>query len=164
MADRHQSLFIHSQINQMKKKNTYGGIVGHTNELELSKFIKESKDNGDSYRIISDRIRQKFGISPSHTTVSKYAKEILKYKEPDQTFEVEQTEPIDVSQNRIEEIRELLGDRWSEDNPTKNIYATILALAEQNVSDHISTGARLKIEYVKYLYDLKRLLKSGFGS
>ena len=62
------------------------------------------------------------------------------------------------------EIRELLGDRWSEDNPTKNIYATILALAEQNVSDHISTGARLKIEYVKYLYDLKRLLKSGFGS
>lgn len=148
----------------MRKKSNYGGILGHKQELEISKFIKQSKDAGDSYRKIAPEIKAKFGISTSHTTVAKYAKEVIKFVEPSQDMEIAEPKPIEISPERISEIRELLGDSWSEDNPTKNIYATILALAEQNVNDHIATGARLKIEYVKYLYDLKRLLKSGFGS
>jgi intein-encoded DNA endonuclease-like protein len=148
----------------MKKKSVYGGIVGHTNELEISKYVKESKDNGCSYRDIAKEIKSKFKIAPSHTTVSKYAKDVLKYVEPSQDMEIAEPMPIEINPDRIKEIRTVLGNGdWdtSNENPTKDIYAKVLALAEQNVDDHIATGARLKIEYVKYLYDLKRLLKGG---
>jgi hypothetical protein len=153
----------------MDSKKTYSGLIGHPQQSEINQFIIEAKFQSLSPRKISEQIKTRFGFKVSHVTLASYYKEILnggildnlrdKIKEKIESGGTGSGQ-TKVSPERIEAIEGELSDQWSTENPVTKLYAKAFALCEANLSNHIEGLERLKIEYVKYLGDLQKILKA----
>lgn len=150
--------------------STYKGIVGHSKQKEINDLIISSRFDGLGWRDIEQPLMSNFGLSVSHTTIRGYyvkelngdsldkAKSKAIAKAFDQSPENEGGQETEIDNERLEELEEMYNP--SGKDPIGSLYSKIIALCEANARDHIENGARLKTHYIKYLKDIKAILKT----
>jgi hypothetical protein len=127
---------------------------------EVNQYIINQRDNGLGYREICKGLKSGFGLSMSHTSLSKYVEDYLKdsINEPTDT-ELPTKHTTMISEDRVNELMAEM-DGWIFDRVAMmRIKAQIIALIEANINDHLQGLDRLKVEYVKYLKDLESIAK-----
>jgi hypothetical protein len=126
----------------------YSGLVGHKNEKQIQQFIISEKSNGVSYRDLSEKILNAWGLNVTHTTIKAYCDDILGgISAIESGTESTTNAPPAFDKKVFEEI--LAKDPL----PTEldEVKAYILTLCKCNILAHIAGKERLKKEYADYL-------------
>ncbi len=150
----------------------YGGLKDHPRQEEIDKHIIEKKMSSIGYRKIAESLLTKFKLKVSHTLISKYYKDCLggavldmAKEKAEQALIESLPEPVEENINRtpsidIDRLNELTDKYKDIDGEIGGIYAYALALCEGNIKAHIEGVDRLRIEYVKYLRDVRAVYGS----
>lgn len=134
------------------KNKTYGGIIGHEKQSQIDTFIWEKKVN-ESFRTIADGLKKEFKLSISYVTVSSYYKDVLGGTDEAETIEGDEAKPyLDTV------LLEKILDQHPKDE-IHQIYGNILALCASNIEAFKEGKERLKPEYVRYLKDIRAIIK-----
>ena len=115
----------------------------------LKEDILKLRNEGKSYRSIAEKISSYVKIT--HTTVSSICKE-------NESAESEGFNNLDL-EGKPAFCSDFLE---SLDNGLRNekaLFNMVYTLCNENIKEHIETGARIKTSYLKYLKDLHSIIK-----
>lgn len=136
------------------KNKTYGGIIGHAKQAQIDAFIWEKKIN-ESFRAIAEGLKKEFKLSISYVTVSSYYKDVLGGIDEAETIEGDEAKP-----SLDNDLLEKILDKFPKDE-IHQIYGNMLALCSSNIEAFKEGKERLKPELVRYLKDVRAIIKEA---
>jgi hypothetical protein len=143
----------------------YGGIMEHEDRKDINALIIGMKVDKKGFRSISTEIEKQFSIKVSHTLLAEYYKDFVSNPVVDGLVDgggvdalgVVLNEPVDLDNELVDRLANSYSGSKKE---LGKIYAYAVALCDSNIKAHVDGKQRLKVEYVKYLRDVKTLLDS----
>ena len=153
---------------------TYCGLLELENSTrkEINELIISLKMSKKGYRAIATEIEAIYKFKISHTMLATYYKDFISSPSLDKIIdggssnsekinakelELSEVEAVDIDVNLLSR---LISEHEGSCEELGNIYAYAVALCDANIKAHVRGEQRLKVEYVKYLKDVKALLNS----